>query len=85
MKEHENTEYNPILHEQFHEIVEQQIKDNNPKETKETLEKLIKSGHSRHEAIHKIGAAVVEELYDMLKSREKFDRKRFIDRLDRLK
>jgi hypothetical protein len=76
---------NPVLHEQFHQIVEQQIRENNPRETKETLDRLIILGYSRHEAIHKIGAVVVEELFDVLKSREKFDRERFIDRLSRLK
>jgi len=64
---------NPVLHEQFHQIVEQQIRENYPRETKETLDRLIRLGHSRHEAIHKIGAVVVEELFGVLKSKEKFD------------
>ena len=81
----ENTEFSPVLHEQIHQVVEQQIKENNPKETKETLERLMRSGYNRNEAIHKIGTVVVEELFDTLKSKEKFDRKRFVDRLHRLK
>ena len=77
--------FNPVLHKLFHQIVEQQLKENDPKETKETLDRLIILGYNRHEAIHKIGAVVVEELFDVLKSKEKFDRERFIDRLNRLK
>ncbi len=81
----ENTGFSPVLHEQIHQVVEQQIKENNPKETKETLERLMRLGYDRHEAIHKIGTVVVEELFDTLKSKERFDRKRFVDRLHGLK
>lgn len=80
-----NTEFNSILHEQIHEVVERQIRENEPKETKETLDKLMILGYSRHEAIHKIGAVVVEEIFDVLSSKEKFDKKRFINKLQRLK
>lgn len=80
-----NTEFNPILHEQIHEIVERQIRENEPKETKETLDRLMRLGYSRHEAVHKIGAVVVEDIFDVLSSKEKFNKKRFINKLQRLK
>jgi len=45
---------NPVLHEQFHQIVEQQIRENYPRETKETLDRLINWDIVDMKRIHKI-------------------------------
>jgi len=37
---------NPYLKEAFLEVVENQLRDNDPPETKETLTRLIAAGHS---------------------------------------
>ncbi|MEA1944682.1 MAG: hypothetical protein U9N07_05040 [Euryarchaeota archaeon] len=63
-------------------IVERQIAENNPKET---LERLIKLGCDRDGAIEKIGVVVVGEIYNILKSGERFNKRRFVRRLYRLK
>lgn len=67
------------------EVVENQIRDNNPPETRETLMKLIKRGVSREEAIRKIAVVVVEKIYEMMKNKEVFNRERFVDKLKKLK
>ncbi len=80
-----DTNYNPILQEKILEIVENQIRDNNPRETKETLNRLINLGYSRQDAIKKIGTIVSEEIYDVLKDQEKFNEERFVRKLLTLK
>ena len=85
MKEESDGEWSPFLHDEIVGIVEIQIAGNNPKETKETLERLIKLGYDRGEAIEKIGSAVVGEIYNILKFHERFDETRFVERLHSLK
>jgi len=85
MNENEEIGYNPILHEQIHNVVENQIKMNKPKETKQTLERLMNIGYSRHEAIHKIGTVVVKEIFDVEKNKEPYNEMRYVKRLSELK
>ena len=76
---------NPFLGDAIREVVENQIRDRIPIETGETLERLIKAGYSRQEAIDKIGAAIVGEIHLMLKSSQPYDQKRYVGRLRELK
>ena len=65
-------------------VVENQIRDNDPPETRQTLRRLIKEGFSREEALELIGTVVVHEIYNILKQNENFDRKRFVAALKQL-
>ena len=65
-------------------VVENQIRDNAPPETRRTLRRLIKEGFSREEAVELIGTVVVHEIYNVLKEKENFDRKRFVAALEQL-
>ena len=85
MKEDKDFGYSPRLHKAIHKVVENQIREGNPKETKETLNRLMNLGYSRHEAIHKIGAVVAEEIYYTMKNCEEFNEKRFVKGLLALK
>ncbi len=85
MKKNKDFRYNPFLHDAIHEIVENQIRAEEPKETKETLDRLIGLGYTRHEAIHKIGTIVVEDIYNVLKKKQEFNEKIFIKKLHALK
>ncbi len=66
------------------QTVENQIKNNNPPETKETLKRLMKMGDSRQEAIRKIAVVMVEEIYDMMKNHEVFNQERFVNKFEKL-
>ena len=77
--------YSPQLHEAVHEIVENQIRDGKPIETKVTLNRLMTLGYDRHEAIHKIGAIVLEEIFNIMKNQKKFDEKKYVNKLKKLK
>ena len=66
------------------EVVENQIRDNDPPETRQTLRRLIKEGFSREGAVELIAAGVVNEIYNVLKQEKNFDRKRFVAALRQL-
>ena len=85
MSKDEDIGYSPQLHEAVHEIVENQIRNGNPKETKATLNRLMNLGYDRHEAIHKIGAIVLEEIFNIMKNQKKFDEKKYVNKLKKLK
>ena len=54
---------NPFLHVQMHSMVESQLEAGKPPEVSRTLDRLVEAGLSRHEAIHRIVAVLVPELY----------------------
>lgn len=66
------------------EIVENQIRDRDPPETRQTLTRLIKEGFSREESVELIAAVVVTEIYNVINQTENFDRKRFVGALKQL-
>jgi len=66
------------------EVVENQIRDNDPPETRQTLRRLIKEGFSREGAVELIAAVVVNEIYNVLKQEKNFNRKRFVAALRQL-
>ncbi len=77
--------YNPRLKAIILEIVENQLSDNNPQETQQTLERLMNAGHSRQEAIELIGSVVVTEIWNALKLNKPYDQRRYAAGLNKLK
>jgi hypothetical protein len=66
------------------EIVENQIREGNPPETKATLERLLEAGIPMDNAMDMIGAVVVSEIFDVLKQGRNFDLERYIEMLNAL-
>ena len=66
------------------EVVENQLRDNDPPITRITLNRLIGLGYSNERAKEMIGAIVVEEIFDVLKKQEEFDLNRFTEKLSDL-
>ncbi|MFT5871449.1 MAG: hypothetical protein ACI8WT_000369 [Clostridium sp.] len=66
------------------EIVDNQMRDNNPKCTTEVFEKLVGSGYAEDMAKKMIGAVLVEELYYVLKNEELFNEERYKEKLYKL-
>jgi len=58
----------PIL-----DVVENQIRENNPPATKKIFDRLLKNGHSKDDAMKLIGSAVATEIYEVLKNKKPFD------------
>jgi hypothetical protein len=75
---------NKRLNEAIHEVVENQLRDLDPPETKETFDRLIEEGYSEEQARTLIGLVVAGELFDILKYRKPYNRERYVTALRRL-
>ena len=75
---------NPRLKALILQVVNNQLKNNDPPETKQTYNKLIKEGFSESEAKQLIGCVVVAEIFDVLKKKETFNQERFVKALNKL-
>jgi len=75
---------NPMLHVMVHHIVENQIADNDPPQTAETVRALVQKGLSRHEAVHRVGGVVSDEIFEILKDDRPFDEIGYVRSLRKL-
>jgi hypothetical protein len=64
--------------------VDNQLRDNNPAVTRDTLDRLKKEGRSDADAKRLIGAVLAAEMYEVLKSRQPFSLDRYVRNLNRL-
>jgi hypothetical protein len=77
-------EVNDSLRKQIFAIIENQLKDNNPPETKETYNRLQKLGYDNVESKKMIGQCVAVEIFQILKDKKPFNEKRFVKNLKAL-
>ena len=75
------TEDGQLAGEAIIEIIENQLRDNNPKETKITLERLMASGESRENSMRFIASAVIVEISEIFKNGTEFNEQRYIKNL----
>lgn len=66
------------------EVVDNQLKANDPPCTKDIYEKLLDAGYSKAEAKEKIGAVVLTEIYDILKEGHSFDEEKYKNSLEEM-
>ena len=59
------------------EVVDNQLRDNNPPMVREAYDRLIAEGYSTREIKEKIGAVVLQEIYDVMKENQPYDEKRY--------
>ncbi|MEN8241311.1 MAG: hypothetical protein ABFS17_05280 [Chloroflexota bacterium] len=78
------SKYNKELNAAILQVVENQIRDDEPQETRQTYERLKASEYSEKEARDLIGCVVSSEIFDMLKDKKPYDHNRFIAALKRL-
>ena len=83
-KREQRQQVNPYLRATFLEIVKNQLKANDPPETKETFNRLVAQGLSEEDAKVCIAQAVCVETFDMLKYKRPFNLKRYVKNLQRL-
>ena len=76
--------YNPVLQAALYEVVDNQIKELNPPQTKQTYERLVAEGNSPQEAKRLIGCVVVSEIFDVLKKSQPYNEARYVAALNRL-
>jgi len=77
-------EGNPYLRAAIFEVVENQIRGNDPPQTKQTYKRLVQEGHSDEDAKRLIGCIVVSEIFDILKKKQEFNLQRYVKALDKL-
>jgi hypothetical protein len=70
--------------EKVFEVLETQLRENNPAETKTTLDRLIAMGYEDHEAKNLIVKCLMIEISDALNNNKLFNELRYIKNLLRL-
>jgi hypothetical protein len=73
-----------MLKSEILKIVDNQVSDGDPPETKQTYERLLSEGFSKKETREMIGTALIIEIWHMMKDKEPFNRQRYAADLDRL-
>ena len=66
------------------EAINNQIEDNDPPETKQTYDRLMKEIRNHDQVMEYLGVVMRSEILDILKSKKPFNRKRYVERLNRL-
>ena len=66
------------------DIVDNQLRDNTPPETRHTLERLVADGHTLEDARRLIGCVVSTEIYDILTRHRPFEETAYVAALQRL-
>ena len=77
-------ESNAFLREEMKKVVKNQIRQNEPPETKQTYDRLIEEGFPEEEVFRMLATVVTVEIYDVMKSEKPFNQERFIRRLQSL-
>ena len=68
----------------IYEVVDNQLRDNTPPETRQTLDRLVAEGHSQAEARRLIAAVVACEIFALLKHQRSYDPASYVAALQKL-
>ena len=66
------------------QAIKEQIRQNDPPETKETLDRLRREGHAEEEVYRMLGCVLTSEMYAVLKQKRVFDRDLYVQQLHAL-
>ena len=72
------------LREAILEVINNQMRDNDPPETKQAFLRLQKEGFSKEETLKLIGCVVASEVFTVLKENRPYDNKKYISALKAL-
>src|SRR4051794_28817784 len=75
---------NPQLNAAIMEALDNQLRDNDPPETRQTLERLKASGIAEPEVRRLIACVLAAEIADVMKTHTPFNLERFVSRLNNL-
>jgi hypothetical protein len=76
--------HDPVLHAALMEMVNRQLAENDPPETRQTLERLLAEGYSPEYIRRMIGLLLATELTRGMVDQKPFNQKRYIESLRRL-
>lgn len=74
----------PSLTKVITQVIGNQIREENPPETKETYDRLRREGHSAEEAYRLLGCVLIAEIYEVEREKRVFDRELYVERLKAL-
>ena len=77
-------EPNEVVKAAILEVVENQLRENEPPETRQMYDRLVSEGYSDQEARELIGALVSTEVFNVLQSKRPYDRERYVAALQKL-
>lgn len=83
--DYSNAEYNPRFNYLINEIVDNQLRDNDPPEARETLDRLMAQGDSEEEAKRKIGTVLVTHIYNIMANNADYDNEIYRSELKEIK
>jgi hypothetical protein len=66
------------------QVVENQLKDNQPAEARQALERLTSAGFSEEESKHLIGSAIAAEMRAVVQTSKPFNAERYVELLGKL-
>lgn len=72
------------MHLMVHTTLENQLALNEPPVVRKVLKKLQARGTSRHEALHRIGGVLAEEIFEILRYNRPFDADKYERNLQEL-
>ena len=76
--------YNPMLQATLSDVLDTQLRDGDPPETRATFTRLLGEGVEEKESRRLIGCVIAAEIFAVMKSKKSFDRERFVGRLETL-
>lgn len=68
----------------MYDVIRNQLRDGNPPETKQTLDRLTNQGIPEDEAMRMLAGALANEIYYILRDKRPYDRERYLRLLRRL-
>ena len=69
---------NPALTAAILEVVDAQLRENTPPETRQTFERLVTGGYAPEDARRLIGNVVAQEIFHVLQRREVYNEQRYV-------
>ncbi len=69
---------NPALTAAILEVVDTQLRENTPPETRQTFERLVTSGYAAEDARRLIGNVVAQEIFHVLQRGEVYNEQRYL-------
>jgi len=68
----------PVLRRSLLEVVENQLREGTPPETRATLDRLMAEGFAREQAVELIACVVSSEIFDVLKNGRPYQAPRYL-------
>jgi hypothetical protein len=72
------------LQSAIEQVIANQVRDEDPIETKQTLERLAQQGFNREQSMNLVGGVIVSEIFEVVQQGKTYDHERFISALSEL-